>query len=104
MRRVPPNVKFEIDDCEAPWTWPSPFAFIHTRYMAAAIASWPRPVSNVFAAVALSSVWAEFQDCDLRDDLPISKWARTLLQASRDFGRGLELGIGMEGWIAGGGV
>ncbi|KAL8788500.1 MAG: hypothetical protein Q9195_007277 [Heterodermia aff. obscurata] len=108
---VPPNIKFEIDDCEAPWTWPKPFTFIHTRYMAAAIASWPRLVSNVFTALA-PGAWAEFQDFDLRyysedgslrDELPVSKWARTLLQASRDFGRDPEPGVGLEGWMRGAG-
>jgi hypothetical protein len=40
---VPPNCRFEIDDCELDWTFaPSSFDFVHIRYMMAAIGDWPR--------------------------------------------------------------
>lgn len=72
--------------------------------MAAAIVDWPKLVSQVFAALEPGG-WAEFQDFDLRyysedgsfkDELSISKWASTLLQASRDFGRDPSPGIRLE--------
>lgn len=37
---VPPNVKFEIDDIEEPWTWSRPFDYIHSRMMTSAINDW----------------------------------------------------------------
>ena len=88
-------MKFEIDDCEAAWTWPTPFDFIHSRYMAAAIVDWPKYVGQIFANTKPGG-WVEFQDFDLqyysedgsyKAEQSIYKWATTLLQASRDFGR-----------------
>jgi hypothetical protein len=46
--RVPPNVKFEVDDIENEWTYNLPFDFIHCRAMAAVIANWPRLVKQCF--------------------------------------------------------
>ncbi|KAL9639698.1 MAG: hypothetical protein Q9204_000988 [Flavoplaca sp. TL-2023a] len=92
---VPPNVKFEVDDCEEPWTFREKFDVVHARYLAAAIADWPKLVSQAFQFTKPGG-YSEFQDYDLvyysedgtlTDDLPIQKWITTLLQASRDFGR-----------------
>ena len=46
--RVPPNVRFEIDDVEAEWTYHQYFDFIHCRFMAPAIRDWPRLVRQCF--------------------------------------------------------
>jgi hypothetical protein len=46
--RVPPNVKFEVDDIENEWVYSSPFDFIHCRAMAAVIADWPRLAKQCF--------------------------------------------------------
>jgi hypothetical protein len=48
MSRVPPNVKFEIDDVESPWLHPMPFDYIMCRYMAASIKDWPKLVKNIY--------------------------------------------------------
>ncbi|KAI0839508.1 S-adenosyl-L-methionine-dependent methyltransferase [Hypoxylon sp. FL0890] len=38
---VPPNVKFELDDCTQPWTWTAnSFDFVHMRYLIGGIADW----------------------------------------------------------------
>ncbi|OTA62902.1 S-adenosyl-L-methionine-dependent methyltransferase [Hypoxylon sp. EC38] len=38
---VPPNVKFELDDCTQPWTWSADsFDFVHMRYLFGAIGDW----------------------------------------------------------------
>lgn len=39
---MPPNVRFEIDDVEADWTYTSKFDYIHCRCMGNAIRDWPR--------------------------------------------------------------
>ena len=89
--RVPPNVKFEIDDCEEPWTFREKFDFIHARYLAAAIKDWPRLMQQAFTHTKPGG-WAEFQDYDFRyysedgsykEEHAIRKWEKTLLQASR---------------------
>lgn len=42
---VPPNVMFQIDDIEEPWTFSYKFDFIYSRLMVISIANWP----NLFA-------------------------------------------------------
>lgn len=46
--RVPPNVRFEIDDVEADWTYHQKFDYIHCRFMGNAIQNWPRLVRQCF--------------------------------------------------------
>jgi Methyltransferase domain len=45
---VPPNVTFQIDDVEEPWTFLSPFDYIHSRYMAGSIQDWPKLMAQCF--------------------------------------------------------
>ena len=40
--RVPPNVRFEIDDVEEPWTYHQKFDYIHCRFMGNGIKDWPK--------------------------------------------------------------
>ncbi|KAJ0270924.1 hypothetical protein COL940_011319 [Colletotrichum noveboracense] len=40
LHSVPPNVRFEIDDIEEPWTFSKPFDYIHSRMMTSSIANW----------------------------------------------------------------
>lgn len=40
--RVPPNVRFEVDDVEDEWTYHQPFDYIHCRMMGNAIKDWPK--------------------------------------------------------------
>lgn len=48
--RVPPNVKFEVDDVESPWI-SKKFDFIFCRAMAGAIQDWPKLVRSMFEYV-----------------------------------------------------
>ena len=59
--RVPPNVKFEVDDCEAPWTFSEKFDVVHCRYLAAAIQDWPKLVGQAFQFTKPGG-YSEFQD------------------------------------------
>jgi trans-aconitate methyltransferase len=38
---VPPNLQFEIDDCEQEWVYSQKFDFIHMRTLGGSIADWP---------------------------------------------------------------
>lgn len=53
MHRVPPNVRFEIDDVEAEWTYHQNFDFIHCRFMGNAIKDWPRLVRQSYEYVRI---------------------------------------------------
>lgn len=57
-------MKFEVDDCEEPWTFTEKFDVVHARYLAAAIEDWPRLVSQAFQFTKPGG-YAEFQDYDL---------------------------------------
>lgn len=47
---VPPNVKFEIDDAEADWTWPlEHFDLLHMRTMTGTIRNWDRLFRQAYA-------------------------------------------------------
>lgn len=105
--RVPPNVKFEVDDCEEPWTFQQPFDFIHSRYMAAAIKDWPKLARQCFEHTTPGG-YCEFQDFDLQyysedgsmtPEAPITDWVNTLLKASRDFGNDPHPGSKLGGWL-----
>ncbi|TQN64090.1 Secondary metabolism regulator LAE1 [Colletotrichum shisoi] len=37
---VPPNLKFEVDDVEQPWTYSRPFDYIHIRGMTSSVSDW----------------------------------------------------------------
>jgi hypothetical protein len=50
--RVPPNCKFEIDDCEEPWTFKQKFDYVHGRVLIAAFQNWPRVFKQVYKSVS----------------------------------------------------
>ena len=104
---VPANVKFEIDDAEEPWTFQEKFDFIHARYLAAAIANWPKLVGQAFANTKPGG-WAEFQDFDpqyysddgsLKEDHSLHKYVTMFMDAAKDFGRISQPGPLIEGWM-----
>ncbi|TQN66490.1 Secondary metabolism regulator LAE1 [Colletotrichum shisoi] len=45
---VPPNVRFEIDDVEEPWTYSLPFDYIHSRMMTFSIGDWDAYLQQAF--------------------------------------------------------
>lgn len=105
--RVPTNVKFEVDDCEAEWAFQHKFDMIHVRYMAAALKDWPNLVRQCYENT-LPGGWTELQDFDLlyraEDgslpvDSPVSSWIHTLLKASRDFGNDPCPGENLGKWL-----
>ena len=104
---VPPNVKFEIDDAEEPWTFQEQFDFVHVRYLAAAIADWPKLIRQAFTNTKPGG-WAEFQDFDpnyysedgsFKPEMDVAKWIKTFVAAAEGFGRDSRPGPKLEGWM-----
>lgn len=104
---VPPNVKFEIDDAEEPWTFPEEFDFVHLRYLAAAIVDWPLLVRQTFRHTKPGG-WAEFQDFDpsyysedgsLKPEMDVAKFIKTFMDAAQSFGRDSKPGPKIEAWM-----
>jgi hypothetical protein len=49
---IPPNVKFEIDDAQAEWTWPENlFDFVHMRCLMGSMRDWPYLYNQAFRQV-----------------------------------------------------
>lgn len=48
LDRIPPNLRFEVDDLEMPWNFTNKFNFIHTEAMIGAIQDWPKYFSQSF--------------------------------------------------------
>jgi SAM-dependent methyltransferase len=66
---VPPNVYFEIDDVEEPWTYSRKFDYIHSKIMAGSIRNWPYLVQQCFDNLNPGG-WVEFADWDYTPFLP----------------------------------
>lgn len=46
---VPPNCRFELDDCCSPWTYPTNyFDLIHVRCMFGSVADWPQLYREIY--------------------------------------------------------
>ncbi|KAI8316420.1 Secondary metabolism regulator LAE1 [Colletotrichum sp. SAR11_59] len=106
ISRVPPNVKFEVDDVESTWVAGN-YDFIYSRFMAGAIADWPKLVKNTFANTNPGG-WVEFQDWDLlyrSDDDSINdehysmKMDKMFMECSRKVGRDPQPGPQLEQWM-----
>ena len=104
---VPPNVKFEIDDAEEPWTFQEKFDFVHVRYLAAAIGDWPKLIRQAFTNTKPGG-WAEFQDFDptyysedgsFTPELDVAKWITTFVTAAEGFGRDSKPGPQLYEWM-----
>lgn len=103
---VPRNVKFEVDDVEAPWTHPKKFDYIHCRFMAGAIADWPKLVQTCYDNLNPGGI-VEFQDGDFliySEDGSMKgswweKWAVDFEKAGRESGRTIRPGPQLEEWV-----
>jgi len=104
---VPPNVKFEVDDLESPWTYNNPFDFIFSRYLCAAISDWPKYIANSFAHLKPGG-FAEFQDWNLQyhsedgsltPEHETTRWINMLIDTSKTNGREPNPGPLLEGWM-----
>ncbi|KAK1706016.1 S-adenosyl-L-methionine-dependent methyltransferase [Colletotrichum lupini] len=92
---VPPNVKFEVDDLEEPWTYHTKFDYIHTRAMTSSISDWRRFFKQSYDFLEPGG-YLELQEghmrpeCDdgtLKPDSPLVEWVDRLEEACNIFGR-----------------
>ncbi|KAK2038940.1 S-adenosyl-L-methionine-dependent methyltransferase [Colletotrichum somersetense] len=92
---VPPNVKFEVDDTEEPWTYHLPFDHIHTRAMTSSISDWAKFFKQSFDSLEPGG-YLELQeghvrfDCDdetLKPGSALMSWVDKLEEACNILGR-----------------
>ncbi|KAL1647401.1 hypothetical protein SLS58_002729 [Diplodia intermedia] len=105
--KSPPNVKFEVDDLEAPWNHTEPFDLIFCRYLDGAISDWPALVSNMFAStkpggwVELQGYDAQFRSDDgtLKPDSYLNRYFTTIEEGITKMGKVLSTGPLFEGLL-----
>ena len=103
---VPTNVKFEVDDVESPWTHTEKFDYIHSRFMAGAIADWPALVKRCYENLKPGGI-IELQDGDFvtysEDGSSkgswLEKWNLDFAKAAKIGGRIVQPGPQLEEWV-----
>ncbi|EXF84475.1 UMTA [Colletotrichum fioriniae PJ7] len=95
---VPPNCKFQIDDIEAEWTWPTEFFdYIHIRHLEGCVSDWPKLYSQAFEHL-IPGGYVEVNELDLEDysqalgdDLPqdhvYRRWAKIMFESMDKLGK-----------------
>ncbi|RDW71024.1 hypothetical protein BP6252_07587 [Coleophoma cylindrospora] len=96
---VPPNLDFEISDCESDWDYSAQFDLIHIQNLNGAIANWPRLLEQACASLKPGG-WLEVSNMDgpysNDGDLPVgsscAEWSARLYEAAglmkREIARG----------------
>ncbi|KAH8684141.1 S-adenosyl-L-methionine-dependent methyltransferase [Ilyonectria robusta] len=87
---APPNLNFQVDDLEEPWTFHVKFDFIYSRMMTAGLADWPRFFEQAFENLTPGG-WLELADicpitCDdgtMKPDAAVCRWVNTLLDGTK---------------------
>lgn len=103
---VPQNVKFEVDDVESRWVYPSKFDYIHSRFMAGSIADWPGLVKQCYENLRPGGI-VELQDGDFivySEDGSLKgtwleEWSLDFVRAAQKVGRTVQPGPQLETWI-----
>jgi trans-aconitate methyltransferase len=97
---VPPNLNFQIDDCESDWNFHQKFDFIHIRNMSGSIADWPRLFKQAFEQlnpggwIEASNIeaWGQSYNNSIPKDSAAVQWQENLRAAATAFGRELNIG------------
>jgi hypothetical protein len=102
MARVPPNLQFQIDDCEAPWLYSRsrPFDFIKMRAMGGSIADWPALLRQAYEHLCPGGwieltdfdAWASTDDDSLPETSSYYEYQVRLDEAAKKFGRVMNVG------------
>ena len=105
----PPNCRFFVDDAESDWTFTrdEAFDYIHARGMCGGIGDWPRFLRQAYSHLKPGG-WFEAQEyetCVRSEDgtheqaTMLQDWQRKLDQASRAFGKQMNLASSISGWM-----
>jgi len=94
---LPPNVTFEIDDAEEPWTYSQKFDLIHGRMLTGSFANVPKFFDQTFenttpgGYIELTDIVFPMRSDDgtLKEDSYMLQWINTLVDASKKVGRDL---------------
>ncbi|TEA14151.1 Secondary metabolism regulator LAE1 [Colletotrichum sidae] len=95
---VPPNVQFQIDDAEEPWTFSDPFDYIHSRLMTGSISNWEKYVQKCYDNLAPggylelneTDIAPECDDGTLKEDSALVRSVRLWYEAMEALGTPFE--------------
>lgn len=106
---IPPNLKFEVDNVESPWidNQLSSFDLIHGRSMSGSISNWPTLFTSCIEALKPGGwlemqefdVWFQSEEGELPADSAIMEWQKYIDEASRMFGKKLNVAAEMAAWM-----
>ncbi|KAI1323971.1 S-adenosyl-L-methionine-dependent methyltransferase [Xylariaceae sp. FL0255] len=97
---VPPNLKFEIEDCTQPWTYPpNTFDFVHLRYLFGSITDWNQMYAEAFRAckpggyveAVEASVNIRSDDGSICEGTALYDWGILFNEASNKYGRSMSI-------------
>ena len=95
---IPPNLRFEIDDAQLPWTYtPNSFDFIHIRNLHGGINDWPALYRECFRAIRPGGYIedVEFNIRTLSDIVPpdhiYHRWNNLFIEAGERMGRTFQI-------------
>ena len=100
---VPPNLQFEVDDCEEEWGFDKKFDYIHMRNLSGAIANWPKLIKVCYdhlvpgGWIEISNIeaWCKSDEGALPQDNPAYRWQTDLKDAAESVGREIVVGSSM---------
>jgi trans-aconitate methyltransferase len=98
--RVPPNVRFEIDDAESDWTFsPNSFDFIHARTLTGSISDWDTFLKRIYThlkpggwvELVENEAWAKSDDGSLTKTSAIYEWQSVMDEATTKIGKKMNI-------------
>ncbi|KAL6399709.1 hypothetical protein AUP68_17116 [Ilyonectria robusta] len=93
---VPPNLKFEIDDCTQEWTFgPESFDYIHIRYLVGTIPDWTELFKQAYKGLKPGCYLESFEasptiesdDGTVTPESAMGQWADIFIEGSKTTGR-----------------
>ncbi|KAJ0303262.1 hypothetical protein COL516b_006779 [Colletotrichum fioriniae] len=93
---VPPNLKFEIDDCTREWTFePESFDYVHIRFLVGSIADWPALFKQAYRALKPGGYLESFEvspaimsdDGTVPETSALGQWGKFFEEGGRKMGR-----------------
>ncbi|KAK4442061.1 S-adenosyl-L-methionine-dependent methyltransferase [Podospora aff. communis PSN243] len=97
---VPPNIRFEIEDCTGRWTFePNSFDYIHMRFLLGSIGDWNLLMQRAFDACKPGgyiesfepSSYLESEDGSVTDTMAMGQWGKLFIEGGRKMGRSFEV-------------
>ncbi|OLN86445.1 Phosphomethylethanolamine N-methyltransferase 2 [Colletotrichum chlorophyti] len=93
---VPPNLKFEIDDCTCEWTFePESFDYVHIRFLVGSIRDWPALFKQAYRALKPGGYLESFEvspailsdDDTVPETSALGQWGKFFEEGGRKMGR-----------------